>query len=114
MNTIARSRLRTFSKEKSCAAYYFLPCIRKQMSFPLIRGTVTPPNSVYNFVMLPGLSGALLPAVQPKQRPVHKVEKKEKGQPLSTLLGLLFEEPELAVPASSQSHRLQTDPALPN
>lgn len=64
--------------------------------------------------MLPGLSGGLLPAVQPKQRPIHKLEKKEKGQPPSTLLGLLFEEPELADPARSQSHHLRTDPALPN
>lgn len=64
--------------------------------------------------MLPGLSGGLLSVAKPKQRPVHKLEKKEKGQLLSTLHGLFFKELEVTDPDSSQSHHLQTDPALPS
>lgn len=67
-----------------------------------------------NFLELPSLSGSLPSTIKLKQRPVHKLEKKEKGQLLSTLHGFLFKDLEVTDPSSSQSHLLMTDPALPS
>lgn len=67
-----------------------------------------------DFLGLPSLSGDSLSTVKPKQRPVHKLENKEKGQLLSTLNESLFKDLEVTDPNSSQNHLLLTNTAFPS